>query len=186
VINKKIEILAQKVIRNPGLPLSDEQAFLLLTRNGPDIFDMIFFAGKIRQAYKGDRIFLCSIINAKSGHCSQDCAYCAQSGHYETGVPVYPMLDQEEILETAMRMDGAGATHFSMVMSGFSPVSDELDQVCAATEKIRKNTGLRVCASLGVLTDKMAGQLKDAGLSNYHHNLETAESYFDKICTTHA
>ncbi|MFH2090842.1 MAG: biotin synthase BioB [Pseudomonadota bacterium] len=184
-MNKQIQVLSEQVIKDPGYQCSRADTDLLLSTKGPDVFDMIFFAGKIRENYKGNVVFSCSIINAKSGHCSEDCAYCAQSGHHHTGVPVYPMLDQSRILETALRMEGAGATHFSMVMSGFTPGSNDLDRVCSATEQIRQKTGLRVCASLGVLTGQMAQKLKDAGISNYHHNLETAESYFDRICTTH-
>lgn len=184
-MNKKIQALAERVIETPDYKLSSTDASLLLSAHGTDVFDMIFFAGKIREKYKGNTVFSCSIINAKSGHCTEDCAYCAQSGHHDTGVPVYPMLDQKQILETAQRLEGAGATHFSMVMSGFTPEGDDLDKVCLATQKILQKTNLRVCASLGVLTDKMAQKLKDAGISNYHHNLETAQSHFDNICTTH-
>lgn len=186
MINKKLQKLAGKIIEDPACELTKEDKALLLSIKGSDIWDMTFLAGKIREKYKDKTVFSCSIINAKSGRCSEDCAYCAQSGHYRTNAPVYPMMKSDQIIETALRLEDAGATHFSMVTSGFSPTGDDLDKVCLAAQKIRSVTGLKLCASLGVLTADMAEALKEAGISNYHHNLETAESYFNQVCTTHA
>ena len=184
MFNIAISVLWKKILTKGRI--TREEALGLIQVSGADLFDMIACAGKIREKETGDRVFSCAIINAKSGRCSEDCAYCAQSSFHRTGIETYPMRRVDEILETAVRMAGQGATHFSMVTSGFSPGGRDLDIVCRAAEAIRKATPLKVCASLGELTLSMARRLRGAGITNYHHNLETAESYFDRICTTHA
>jgi len=147
--------------------------------------DLVMSAGKIRDKYKKNNVFTCAIINAKSGFCSEDCAFCPQSSHHETGVKTYSMISEEGIVNRAIRMQEAGATNFSMVTSGFMLDEREIEIVTNATADIKRKTDLRVCASLGGLTEPLARQLKESGVSNYHHNLETARSYFDEICTTH-
>lgn len=185
MINKKLESLADKIIQNPSYRITEQEADMLLSIRKSEINEMVFLAGKIREQYKGNKIFCCSIINAKSGQCSENCAYCAQSAHHKTGAPVFDMREPDVILETALRLEDSGATHYSMVTSGFSPAEGDLEKVCTAARNIREKTDLRVCASLGVLTPDMAKKLKQSGISNYHHNLETAESHFDQVCTTH-
>lgn len=183
MFNTAIFVLAEKILSNGQI--SREEALTLTRVSGADLFDMIACAGKIREKKMEDRVFTCAIINAKSGRCSEDCAYCAQSSFHDTGVVPYPMRRVDEILESARRMETQGATHFSMVTSGFMARGRDLDRICQAAEAIRKATSLKVCASLGALTLAMAKRLREAGITNYHHNLETAESHFHKICTTH-
>lgn len=155
--------------------------------NEPDnAIDLMMCANKIREMFKGDTIFTCSIVNAKSGSCSQDCAFCAQSAHHQTGVRQYPMLSAEELISTARDMQAAGATKYSFVTSGLAPDDKGLDTIADATRTILRETDLGVCASLGMLTPEKAKRLKTCGVTTYHHNLETARSYFDRICTTHA
>ncbi len=183
MFNTVISVLAEKILANGQI--TPEEALTLTRVSGADLFDMIACAGKIREKKTGDRIFSCAIINAKSGRCSEDCAYCAQSSFHNTGIATYSMRGKDEILESAVRMAGQGATHFSMVSSGFMAKGRDLDVICRAAEGIRQATSLRVCASLGTLTLPVAKRLREAGITNYHHNLETAESHFHKICTTH-
>lgn len=183
MFNTTISGFAEKILANGEI--TREEALELTSISGADLFDMIACAGKIREKQMDNQIFSCTIINAKSGRCSEDCAYCAQSSFYNTGITTYPMLGVEEMTESALRMEEAGATHFSMVASGFMPQSRDLDIICRTAESIRSTTRLKVCASLGELTLSMAKRLGSAGISNYHHNLETAESHFHKICTTH-
>jgi biotin synthase len=142
-------------------------------------------ANAFREQYKQNTVFTCGIINAKSGLCSQDCAFCAQSIHHQTGVTTYPLYDQKTLVEQAIGFADAGATHFSIVTSGFQLNSNEMDTICNAMINIKKKTNLTLCASLGTISAHKANQLKDSGVTNYHHNLETAHSFFDKICTTH-
>jgi biotin synthase len=147
--------------------------------------DLWVLAGKIREKHKQNNVFTCSILNAKSGLCSEDCAFCAQSAHNHTGVKTYPLLSLEKLVDQAVRMEDCGATHYSMVTSGFALGQREIETICSATLIIKTRTGLSVCASLGCLTEPVARQLKESGVSTYHHNLETARSYFHQVCTTH-
>lgn len=147
--------------------------------------DLIMCAHKIRNKYKKNNVFTCSIINAKSGFCSEDCAFCAQSAHHKTAIETYSLLGEDELVNTAIRMQEAGATKYSMVTSGFMLKDNEIETIARAASIINKNTDLTICASLGGLTEPMARQLKESGITTYHHNLETARSHFDKICTTH-
>jgi biotin synthase len=182
MINKTIATLAEKAIEEAGLSYEEACSLAGLL---DDTNDLLLSASKIRNIFKGNKVFTCSITNAKSGYCSEDCAFCAQSGHHKTGVETYPMLDHERLVSTAIRMQEAGATKYSMVTSGFAMKEKEVDTICNAAAAIRRKTDLSVCASLGRLTEQMARQLKDSGITTYHHNLETARSYFNNICTTH-
>ncbi len=185
MFDEKIIDLTEKIIEQ-GYRLSPSDTSYLISLTGNALLDFMVCAGKIRDHYKKKYAFSCAIVNAKSGRCTEDCAYCAQSGYHKTGAAVYPMLKQKEMVEKALRMEAAGATHFSMVTSGFSPGGSDLENICRTAEEIREKTGLNVCVSLGALTKEVGRQLRRAGVGNYHHNLETAASHFDKICTTHA
>jgi biotin synthase len=143
------------------------------------------YASEIREHFKGRNVSLCSIVNAKSGICPEDCAFCAQSAHYRTGAPVYPLLKAEELLERAAEARRWGSHYFSIVTSGTSIVSEEeWREIYRAIEGIN-GMGMRACGSLGMLTGERARELKKAGLFRYHHNLETSRSFFPHICTTH-
>ena len=139
-----------------------------------------------KLARRGTSFSLCSIINAKSGRCSEDCHFCAQSAHYQTEAPVYPMLDTDQILKGAREAKQAGASRFSLVTSGRGLAGDDLPRVLGAIRAIRKEVGIKVCASLGILGESELGQLKEAGVSRYHHNLETSREFFPQVCTTHS
>jgi biotin synthase len=142
-------------------------------------------ANEIREHFKGRMINLCGIVNAKSGICPENCRFCAQSAHYRTDAPVYPLITTKEIVEKARMAKAAGTHLFSVVTSG-TRISDDQEWkvIYRAVEGIN-NLGIRSCASLGMLNKEMADSLVKAGLFRYHHNLETARSFFDNICTTH-
>ena len=131
------------------------------------------------------RMFTCTIVNAKSGKCPEDCAFCAQSVHHDTGVDTYDLLSAEELEETGLKMAEAGATNYSVVTSGTTLNDKDIDTVCRVARRLKTKTDLSLCASVGLLTPDAARRLKDSGISRYHHNLETARSYFDHICSTH-
>ena len=162
--------------------INDESAIKILALPDNMILEK---ANTLRKHYKQNNVFTCGILNAKSGLCSQDCAFCAQSVHHQTGVAIYPLFDKHRIVKQAIGFENAGATHFSIVTSGFKLSSNEMETICTAILEIKKKTNLTLCASLGTITQHMAKQLKDSGVTNFHHNLETARSFFDKICTTH-
>jgi biotin synthase len=142
-------------------------------------------ADEIREHFKDKRISLCGIINAKSGICPENCRFCAQSAHYHTTAPVYPLIASKEIIVKAKEARNNSAHYFGIVTSGTSISSEkEWKEIYRAIEGIH-TLGIRPCASLGLITEKRAQELKRAGLYRYHHNLETAKSFFHNVCTTH-
>jgi biotin synthase len=185
MFNKRILSMTEEILEDASILISYEDACELSALTGNDVIDLLMCANKIRNRYRTNELVTCSIINAKSGLCSQDCAFCAQSVHHKTNVNIYPMLSEEEIVNNAISMYKEGARRFSMVTSGYMLTDKEIDIISSAASNITKKTDLTVCASLGILTEPMAQKLKEGGITVYHHNLETARSYFDKVCTTH-
>lgn len=176
--------LAGKVLE--GEEITFEEASLLLELKGKDIFSLLNAANSIREKFKGEKIDLCSVINAKSGRCPEDCRFCSQSVHYKTAAPIHPLVGLEEIIEAARRARSMGADRFGIVISGRSiSGSKELNSICEVLKSLSVEVDIGRCASLGTLTRKAAQALREAGLESYHHNLETAESFFESICTTH-
>ncbi len=166
--------------------LTGDEALFLFTARGSDLFELLSIAGRLRAYHKGDAVALCAIINAKSGRCPEDCAFCAQSVHFNTGINQYPLLKPERILDGALRAQGDGAREFSIVTSGRGIRREkELEKLCRAVELLTEKTELEPCASLGILGEGEMRCLREAGLYRLHHNLETARSFFSRICTTH-
>lgn len=178
--------IARKITTMDDWCISHDQARSLIPDHPDRIIDLITCANKIRQRFKGRLVFNCGIVNAKSGRCAEDCAFCAQSAHHQGRAEVYTLRSADELIEAGLRLAAAGATHYAMVTSGTQLNSRELAVVCRAAETLREATDLHLCASLGMLTQQSASQLKACGITRYHHNLETARSYFDHICTTHS
>ena len=168
-----------------GKPLTHEQGCQLAGLGEEHTTGILFAAGAITRAMK-HRPFTCSITNAKSGTCSQDCRFCAQSGHYNTGSPTHPLLPLDELIERGLAMHEAGARCYSLVTSGLMLARDEIDRICSCAEALKAQTKLELSASLGLLSEDYARRLTEAGLTRYHHNLETSRSYFPSICTTHS
>lgn len=142
------------------------------------------YAQKLRDSFTGRVVRTCSIINARSGLCSEDCVFCAQSAHYGTKAPVFPFINLEKIKEAAIRTRELGVERFSIVSSGLGPNDEEFRKIKEAVELI-KSIGLQTDISVGCLSYEQLVELKEAGLDSYHHNLETSESFFPNICTTH-
>ncbi len=179
-----IRALEERIVA--GGEIAEEEALRLIKMEGNDIFDLMASANRLRALYKGRRVNLCSIVNAKSGLCSEDCSFCAQSAHFETGSPVYDMIEPERIVEAAAKAKEMKSREFSIVTSGQSIETDEeLERLCEAIEQISEAGGLERCASLGNMSKEALVKLKAAGLQSFHHNLETARSFFPNVCTTH-
>jgi len=138
----------------------------------------------LREKYKGNKIELCAIVNAKSGFCSEDCVFCAQSSRYRTNAPVYPLIEKDEIIKKAKEAKEHGVKRFSIVISGRKPTKKELIKIADYIEELRKS-GIHTCASLGLIEYDAISYLKDRGLERLHCNIETSERFFSKICTTH-
>lgn len=165
-----------------GKPISNSDARKLLDVSLPELGHA---ADTIRRQSIGSRASLCTILNAKSGRCSENCRYCAQSIHYKTEADIYPMVTPEKALEAARRNEIAGVQRFSLVTSGRTLTDEEFDIAVATYTLLSKETSLVLCASLGFLTPDRAARLASAGVSYYHHNLEACRTFFPQTCTTH-
>lgn len=168
-----------------GETLTQDQGRSLAELGSEHTVSLLFAANAITKAYR-HLPFTCSIISAKSGTCSEDCRFCAQSGRYATGSPTHPLLPLDELIERGLAMHRVGAHCYSIVTSGLMLTRDEIDRVCRSLDHLTRHTSLTVSASLGLLTPEYARLLTAAGLKRYHHNLETARSHFPQICTTHS
>ena len=178
----KIENLKEKAFQ--GL-IAEDDAMALYEEGVKNPFTLMAHAAEIRDRFKGKVVSLCSIINAKSGICPENCRFCAQSAHYETQAPTYPLVSAEEMLKQAGHAKEAGAHYFGIVTSGTSVAKEEEWQTIFEAVDGMNRIGIRPCGSLGMLTREQARRLKEAGLFRYHHNLETSRSFFPNICSTH-
>jgi biotin synthase len=177
-----IKQLEEKILS--GRAISREDAFYIAEISGSDIFNLFASANEIRNHFRGNRVELCSIVNAKSGACPEDCAFCAQSVKSEAEIEVYPLLKKEIVIRKAKEAKQSGTKRFSVVTSGRKSSDKDLFAIADMISEIRE-IGLLPCASLGLLGEKELEILKSAGLGRYHHNLETSERFFPKICSTH-
>uniref|UniRef100_A0A7V6A656 Biotin synthase n=1 Tax=Desulfobacca acetoxidans TaxID=60893 RepID=A0A7V6A656_9BACT len=152
-----------------------------------DFWPLLQKTSALRESRWGRRVQLCVIINAKSGLCSEDCAFCSQSVQAQTGVPTYPLLPKEKLMEAAQAAAEAGAARFSLVTSGRGIVSArDKEAILQAVAAIQEAVGIKLCASLGIVDRSFLDELRAAGVTRFHHNLETAASFFPQICTTHS
>lgn len=142
-------------------------------------------ADRIRRQFCGSRFDLCTIINGKSGCCSENCKFCAQSAHNHTGAAQYPLLPAEEIVEQARLNHQQGVLRFSIVTSGKALPDGEVDQMCEVVRRIKDEVGISVCVSFGLLDEAQFRKLKEAGVDRVHNNLEASRRYFPQVCTTH-
>jgi len=169
-----------------GGTLTPGDALRLSMAEGADLHLLFAEASRIREHFKGSAASLCSIINAKSGRCPENCAFCAQSAFHATNAQVYPLVDEEEIVRCAKSAEQNGARCYGIITSGTGiQPGAELEKICRAVRRIKEETGIDPSCSLGILDVATAQQLKDAGMVTYHHNLETSRSFFPSICTTH-
>lgn len=149
-------------------------------------WDLLERARHIREKNFGNRVHLCNILNAKSGACAEDCAFCSQSTRHRSHISVYPLVTAADALEAAREAEAFGARCFSLVTSGRSLEGRrERQRMLKIIEAIRSGTRLEVACSLGLSDHAFLRELRSAGLCTYHHNLETAPSHYDRICTTH-
>ncbi len=167
-----------------GCHINFPEAIELMALQGSECMELFSLANNVRGKL-GDRVDLCSIVNAKCGLCPEDCKFCAQSVHNDAGITPYPLMDEEEILNMALMMQEEGAERFCIVTSGKDTAKEDFERILGAIRRIRKETSLSICISLGILTTESARELKNAGATRIHHNLETSENFFKNICTTH-
>lgn len=179
-----LQSYTEKVLQGGDITQSEALELISLPQDNTPL--LLAMADKIRQHYSNDTVDCCAIINGRSGHCPENCRFCAQSAHYHTGTSVYPLLDSDTIIAAAKKAKAAGAARFAIVTSGRSVVEGpEFDAILNTLKRIRQEVKLETCCSLGLITLKQAIALKNIGVSRYHANIETAPSYFPSICSTH-
>ena len=180
-----IDSLIEKGLSGEGITREEALQLESLTYKELDIL----FEGtnRIRDRHKGDAVKICSIVNAKSGKCVEDCGFCAQSSEFKTDSPEYDLMNVDEIVAAAKKAEAFGANEFSIVTSG-TALNDrkEMETLKAAIRRIKAETRLEACCSLGLMSQEDLLELKEAGLDRVHHNLETAKSHFNNIVTTHS
>ena len=176
---------AERALLEEHRPLTRSEARAVAHLDLDDLPALIALAHRVRLYYCGESVELESLINAKSGGCPEDCAFCSQSAHYKTQIDIYPLLDLDEVLEAARATRKAGATQFCIVVAVRGPDERLLTKVIEATEIIQNEVGLEVAASLGILAAGQAERLAAAGVRRYNHNLETCRELFPSICSTH-
>ena len=184
--NTSFEDFKRTVLEGSALDGTDLAGFVsaVAGAEGESLKQLLCAARDIRLARLGRGVSLCAIVNARSGLCSEDCAFCAQSGHFATDAPTHPFLAPSEIEQAARSMRERGARRFGIVTSGLSPSGQDFKRLVQAVRAVAA-LGLQADASCGVVSRAQLAQLKSAGLRGYHHNLETARSFFPNICTTH-
>ncbi|MBU1146735.1 MAG: biotin synthase BioB [Candidatus Omnitrophica bacterium] len=169
-----------------GKELGFEEARILLDADREGLPFLMRAADTIRRRFCGEKIDLCSLINAKSGLCSEDCKFCAQSARHNTGCQAYSLVSVEEMVKAAKRARDIGAVNFCIVISGEAPTRKEFEDIKKAISKIKQEVGIKVDCSLGRLEKVMVRELKELGIDRYNHNLETSEGFYKEICTTHS
>ncbi|MCM1071736.1 MAG: biotin synthase BioB [[Clostridium] fimetarium] len=168
-----------------GGALTDSEALSLAEVADNQRRELWDAAAEITAALCGPVFDSCSIINARSGKCSENCKWCAQSAHYKTKADVYPLISREECLHAARYNRDQGIRRFSMVTSGRAMRGADLDRACDYFKELAEEGGIKLCASMGLLGREELEKLFAAGVRRYHCNLEAAPSFFPTLCTTH-
>ena len=172
--------LKEKVLA--GRQITREEALALAEM---PLEELCAAADEIRRFFCGDKFDLCTIVNGKSGKCSENCKYCAQSASYHSAVETYPLLDTEALLEQAQYSQSRGVHRYSIVTSGRNLNAQEVSQACGSIRKIKESLDISICVSFGLLEEADFQKLRQAGASRVHNNLEASAGYFPQVCTTH-
>lgn len=173
--------LAEEIIHGRRLGRGDDLSGFITC----DLQTLCEGADRIRHALCGEKIDLCTIINGKSGRCSEDCKFCAQSARNDADCETYAFLDADEILAEAKANEAEGVDRFSIVTAARTLRGEDFEKAVQAFERLREETGLKLCASMGLLRPEQFARLREAGVTRYHENIETSRRNFPNICTTH-
>lgn len=173
--------LAKEIIDGRRITRDDELSLFL----DCDLKELCEGADLIREHFIGDKVDLCSIINGRSGRCPEDCKYCTQSAHNQTDCEVYDFLPEEQIVEMCKLNESEGVDRFSIVTAGRALTGEEFDKAIHAFETMHRECKIDLCASMGFLDEEQLHRLHEAGVTSYHHNIETSRRNFPNICTTH-
>jgi biotin synthase len=168
----------------PPLLTFDEALALGELTDQDEIAELVERAWEVRRDRFGDSTDLCSLVNAKSGGCAEDCGFCAQSRYAEADTPMHAMMEPEQILEHAKAAEAAGAHRFCMVTQGQGLSKRDFAKIVEGAKLVAEHTNLKRCASVGHISVERAKRLREAGIQRVHHNVETARSYYDEVSTT--
>lgn len=182
---REIHEVAERVLQGGAIRFEEASAFIGL-EGWPEILELASAAGRIREKFTGNDVDLCALVNAKAGQCAEDCKFCSQSGRWETDISAYPLMDAGQMVERARQAKGFGAKRFCIVTATRGLSDRDLPVLCEAVRRVKEEVGLTPECSLGFVTDEQLEALKAAGMTRYNHNLETAESHFPSICSTHS
>lgn len=183
-MNEKIEKIAGNVLQE--YEISYDEAHYLMEISGIEIYDLLYWANRIRHKTFSNVVSLCSIISARQGGCSEDCRFCSQSSRYKTEISNFPLIEKEKIAEAVNKGKEYKSDCVGVVTSGYSlEGSDNFDKICDDAYELSKKDGPPVHTSIGTITNKMAQKLVSSGVEMINHNLETSEVYYPNICTTH-
>ena len=174
--------LSQEIINGKRLTRNDDLSFFV----NCDFDELCDGANKIRKELCGDHVDLCTIINGKSGKCSENCKFCAQSAHNCTGIKEYSFLNEEEIIRECKNNASKGVHHYSIVTAGRSLSGEDFEKAIHAYTRMHNECDINLCGSHGLLTDEQFERLYNSGVKMYHCNIETSERNFPNICTTHS
>lgn len=168
-----------------GEPLGRDDGLAILGAPDEDLLKLLDAAFSVRQVYFGRDVNLHVLCNAKSGACGEDCTFCSQSAVASSRIEKYPLKNVDDILAGAREAQRLGAVKYCTVISGRAPSERDLETICEALQRIKAETAIHLCVSVGLLTHERAVRLKEAGADRINHNLETSRSFFPRICTTH-
>src|SRR6476659_7522124 len=168
----------------PPLIEFEEAMELAAISTHDEITALVERAWEVRTERFGDSTDMCSLVNAKSGGCAEDCGFCAQSRYAEADTPMHAMMDADQILEHARAAEAAGAHRFCMVTQGQGLSKRDFEQIIEGAKLVAEHTNLKRCVSIGHMSSARAHALKDAGIQRVHHNVETAESYSPEVSST--
>lgn len=166
--------------------LTPEEAAAVAQLPLSDLPDLVALSHRVLIDYCGEGVELESIISAKTGACPEDCAFCSQSVRHSTDIEVHPMVDASVLVDAAKTTERLGGSHFCIVVAVQGPDRALFEKVLDGVRAVKAQTDVGVACSLGLLTREQAGQLVEAGVETYNHNLETARSFFPNVCTTHS
>lgn len=179
----EIHKLKDKVLKGESLTAEEALSFCDLK---PEQHEELWHAAEaITKKFCPKEFDSCSIVNARSGKCPENCKWCAQSAHFKTKIETYPLISREECIRVAEYNRKQGVKRFSLVTSGKKVTGKDLETVCSYYRELKEIGGMHLCASMGLLNEEELKQLYDAGVTRYHCNLEASPSYFSELCTTH-
>lgn len=180
--SEELRALTDRIIEGYRLKQTDPEVQDLLTQ---PLAELQQEAGRLQAHFCGNHVDFCTIINARSGRCGENCKYCAQAACHHTGCDEYGFLDEDEIMKTAKADQDAGANRFAMVTSGRALVGSDFEKALTVYRHMREKLTIDLCASHGIISREQLHRLRQAGVTSYHHNIETSRRFFPHICTSH-